>query len=63
MMENSVIPYLMEKSGQILLSRTLHVFGVGESTVEYLLKDLMTGSRNPTLAPMPKWGSHPADHR
>ena len=51
MMENSVIPYLMEKSGQILLSRTLHVFGVGESTVEYLLKDLMTGSRNPTLAP------------
>ena len=39
MMENSVIPYLMEKSGQILLSRTLHVFGVGESTVEYLLKD------------------------
>lgn len=56
MMENSVIPYLMEKSGQILLSRTLHVFGVGESTVEYLLKDLMTGSRNPTLAPYAKMG-------
>ena len=56
MMETSVVPYLMQKSGQILLSRTLHIFGVGESTVENLLKDLMVGSSNPTLAPYAKMG-------
>ncbi|MBP5245460.1 MAG: competence/damage-inducible protein A [Clostridia bacterium] len=51
MLENSVIPYLKSFSDHILVSSNVHIFGIGESTVESLLSDLMKSSVNPTVAP------------
>ncbi|MBQ3079668.1 MAG: competence/damage-inducible protein A [Clostridia bacterium] len=49
MFENCLFPYLQKKSGQTLVSRYLHIFGIGESTIETQLQDLFhLGS--PTLA-------------
>lgn len=42
-------PWLRSRSGVTIQSRYLHIFGVGESMVETILKDLFHGS-NPTLA-------------
>lgn len=47
----AVMPYLARRSGQAIVSRYLRVFGMGESTVESKLHDLMEQSENPTLAP------------
>ncbi len=49
MFENALEPYLRKKSGVTIQSRYLHIFGVGESMVETILKDLFHGD-NPTLA-------------
>ncbi len=51
-----VKPYLSKKSQQIFLSRTVHLFGIGESQAESRLKDLMLSSKNPTVAPYAKMG-------
>lgn len=40
----------------MIVSRDLQLFGIGESLLEALLKDLMTTSINPTLAPYAKEG-------
>lgn len=56
MFEESVKPYLQEHSNQMLVSKTLHLCGVGESAVEYRLKDRMDELTNPTLAPYAKTG-------
>lgn len=49
MFEKRLFPYLEKKSGQTLVSRYLHIFGVGESMIETRLMDLFhLGS--PTLA-------------
>jgi nicotinamide-nucleotide amidase len=53
MWEKEVEPRLRAQSGQVLVSRTLKVLGLGESRVEELVSDLMEGS-NPTLAPYAK---------
>lgn len=50
MFTESVQPYLLEKSGCILYSRTLKLFGIGESKVGEVLSDLMD-AQNPTVAP------------
>lgn len=42
-------PWLRSRSGVTIQSRYLHIFGVGESMVETILKDLFHGS-TPTLA-------------
>ncbi len=55
MLDLSIIPYLMEKSGgerQIIVSRVLRTFGVGESVLAEPLEDILTTSRNPTVAPL-----------
>ena len=49
MFERQLKPYLAKKSGVHLTSRFLRIFGVGESNVETILKDLFHGT-NPTLA-------------
>lgn len=49
MFERQLKPYLARKSGVHLTSRFLRIFGVGESNVETILKDLFHGD-NPTLA-------------
>ncbi len=51
-----VAPYLKKLSGQTILSRSLRVFGMGESAVEQLFRDEMNAMENPTLAPYAKTG-------
>ncbi len=57
MFEDQAIPYLRQRTGGLLLSRTLHICGVGESVVEYQLKEWMESLSNPTLAPYAKEGT------
>ena len=56
MLETGVKPYLSKRSGQIILSHNIHVFGLGESAVEMKLRDVMEKMENPTLAPYAKDG-------
>lgn len=51
MFDASVMPYLEKRSGYMLLSRVVHVFGMGESEAEYRLLPLMERQTNPTVAP------------
>ncbi|MDE5951188.1 MAG: competence/damage-inducible protein A [Acetatifactor sp.] len=56
MFENHVMPYLMKLEPGIISSQTVKVCGIGESKVETLLKDLIDGQENPTLATYAKTG-------
>ncbi len=56
MFDTAVMPYLAVRSGCILYSRVLHIFGSGESKVEYDIKDLIDSCTNPTIAPYAKTG-------
>ncbi len=56
MFEASVMPYLEERSGYILHSRIVRIFGMGESQVEHVLRDMMEAQSNPTIAPYAKTG-------
>ena len=56
MFRESVAPYLAQFSDQVLVSETVHIFGVGESQVEHTLKEQMLSLTNPTLAPYAKEG-------
>ncbi|MDR1619780.1 MAG: competence/damage-inducible protein A [Clostridiales bacterium] len=56
MFENEVAPRLEKLSGVKLYSREIRVFGMGESSVEYALRDLMRRQDNPTIAPYAKTG-------
>ena len=51
MLENQVIPYLSKFTDHVLYSSNVNIIGMGESSVEEKLYDLMTSSKNPTLAP------------
>ncbi|MBQ9113130.1 MAG: competence/damage-inducible protein A [Clostridia bacterium] len=51
-----VVPYLRERSDSVLVSRNIHIFGMGESAVEEEIKSIMTDSENPTVAPYCKEG-------
>ena len=51
-----VKPFLQTQSNIILLSKTIHIIGMGESAVEHTLYDLMKNSTNPTVAPYAKEG-------
>lgn len=51
MFETGVMPYLQARSGALIVSRYLRIFGMGESKVESLTGDLMREMDNPTLAP------------
>lgn len=58
MAEGSVEPYLRERTAgqrQVIRSRTLRIIGMGESSVEDRVRDLMRGD-NPTVAPYAKTG-------
>ncbi|HBU12040.1 MAG TPA: competence/damage-inducible protein A [Clostridiales bacterium] len=45
------LPYLEKQSGRVFLSRTVRLFGIGESALEDLLHDKMSRAKNPTIAP------------
>lgn len=49
-------PYLQTRTDRVLFSLNVYVFGMGESTVEAHLRDLMTEGKNPTVAPYCKAG-------
>ncbi len=48
--------YLQRKTGGMIRSKTLYIFGMGESQVEDTLRELMLASINPTVAPYAKQG-------
>lgn len=54
--EEEILPYLKSRRDAVLVSKNLHIFGMGESAVENELKTLMTDSTNPTVAPYCKEG-------
>ena len=56
MFRERALPWLARLSEGVIRSRTLRVFGLGESAVESLLRDRMNALVNPTLAPYAKEG-------
>ena len=56
MFREKAAPWLARLSEGVISSRTLRVFGKGESQVESLLRDRMNELTNPTLAPYAKEG-------
>ena len=56
MFEKQARPYLAALSEGVILSRTLKIFGMGESALESLLRAEMETMTNPTLAPYAKEG-------
>ena len=56
MFEKQARPYLAALSEGVILSRTLKIFGMGESALESLLREEMNAMTNPTLAPYAKEG-------
>lgn len=51
-----ILPYLRTRRDSVLISRNLHIFGMGESAVEDALGTLMSEAQNPTVAPYCKEG-------
>ena len=56
MLEHRVRPILDKLSDGIIASHNIHFFGIGESEMEYRLRDYMEELTNPTLAPYAKQG-------
>lgn len=50
MFRDQVEPWLRARSGQVLVSRYIRIFGMGEAEVDQRLRDLETGE-NPSLSP------------
>ena len=50
-MEHSVLPYLRKRLGiqEVIVSRVLKLFGIGESMVDERIKDLIEQGSNPTI--------------
>lgn len=49
-----VIPYLQKKTDNIIVSKTLRIFGIGESFMAEQVNHLITEGKNPTVAPYAK---------
>ncbi|MCL2604183.1 MAG: competence/damage-inducible protein A [Defluviitaleaceae bacterium] len=62
MFTNYAVPFLREKTsggGRVFVSRTLKFIGIGESSIETRLRDLIEAQTNPTLALYAKvWECH-----
>ncbi len=56
MFEESAAPYLASLNSQALSSTTVKICGVGESKAETMVKDLIDGQTNPTIATYAKTG-------
>jgi len=54
MFTDSVLPQLPGKNG-VILSRVLKITGMGESTMEERIADLVADQTNPTIAPLAKY--------
>ena len=51
MFDELAMPYLKARTDRVLFSLNVHIFGMGESTVETILRDQMIEGKNPTIAP------------
>jgi len=51
MFTKQVMPLLEKQVGQTIYSKSLKVFGIGESMAEMLISDLLKDQSNPTIAP------------
>ena len=51
MFSEKIEPYLRKKSSNSLVSITLKFFGIGESSLEHQLSDLIESQSDPTIAP------------
>lgn len=56
MFEKSALPYLKSRTDSTLVSKNIHLFGIGESAAESILRPLIDESENPTIAPYAKVG-------
>ena len=56
MLEATVFKYLKQRTGVILVSKMLKIFGIGESDLETRLMDLIESQNNPTIAPYASQG-------
>ncbi len=56
MLREKVRPYLEQKTASVIHSKTLRVFGIGESAAEERLLPILKKQTNPTLAPYAKTG-------
>ena len=56
MFTHRAVPYLAKLSDGAIASRTLRLFGIGESAMEAQLRDRMDAMTDPTLAPYAKEG-------
>ena len=56
MYELSALPYLKGLSDSAIASRNIHLFGIGESAAETILRKMMDEGVNPTVAPYAKEG-------
>ncbi|TDX52916.1 competence/damage-inducible protein A [Orenia marismortui] len=58
MMQETIIPYLKDKylSNQIIKSRVIKTCGIGESSLEEIIDDILEDQSNPTIAPLASQG-------
>ena len=54
MLQDSAIPYLRKLSGEQIVSHTVNVFGIGESSVDDMFAREMNAMTNPSMAPYAK---------
>ena len=56
MFEEQVAPYLTQNGAETIYSQTVKICGIGESTAETMVRDLIDTQTNPTIAPYAKTG-------
>ena len=54
MFRSCAIPYLRKLSDEQIVSHSLRIFGMGESTVDQIFRDEMNAMTNPSMAPYAK---------
>jgi nicotinamide-nucleotide amidase len=56
MFENNMLPYLRKLQDKVFVTKMVKVCGIGESTAETMILDLIECQTNPTIAPYAKSG-------
>ena len=56
MTQHHLLPWLRSRSAQVICSRDIRIFGLGEPKVQELLSEVMDEAVNPSLAPYAKTG-------
>lgn len=56
MLNDMVIPHLSKLSNEVIYSKVLRFYGIGEAQLEKNIEDLIVEQSNPTIAPLAKMG-------